>query len=112
MLASVPLMLEYEAVLTRPDQLVKAGITAKEANILLDTQAAVAEPITLWFHWRPQLQDPADEIVLETAVNGRADRMATFNLRHLGKATAAFGIQTARPGDIWRELQGAKYEKK
>jgi len=104
MLASVPLMLEYEAVLTRPDQLEETGMTTKEANILLDALAALAEPVTLWFHWRPQLQDPADEMVLETAVNGHADRLVTFNLRHLGKATAVFGIHAARPGDIWREL--------
>lgn len=112
MLVSVPLMLEYEAVLTRADQLDKIGVTVQEVNVVLDALAAVAEPIALRFLWRPRLKDPADEMVLETAVNGGADRLATFNMRHLGEAAMAFGICAAPPGRIWREIRGAKDEKK
>jgi putative PIN family toxin of toxin-antitoxin system len=72
LLMSVPLMLEYEAVLPRPEQLEHMGLTAQDTNALLDAIAEVIEPVTLRFLWRPQLQDPGDEIVLETAVNGRA----------------------------------------
>jgi putative PIN family toxin of toxin-antitoxin system len=106
LLSSVPLMLEYEAVLMRPEQLAHTGLTAAEANAVLDALAAVIEPVSLRFLWRPQLQDPADEMVLETAVNGCADRLATFNLRHLAHAAARFGIRAAQPGKIWREIRG------
>src|SRR5437879_5337186 len=82
LLVSVPLMLEYETGLTLPEQLAHTGLTAAETNAVLDALAAVIEPVSLRFLWRPQLQDPADEMVLETAVNSRADRLATFNLRH------------------------------
>ena len=34
--------------------------------------AAVAQPVRLRFLWRPMLKDPADEMVLDTAVNGQA----------------------------------------
>ena len=34
--------------------------------------AAAAKPVALRFLWRPLLTDPADEMVLETAVNGAA----------------------------------------
>jgi predicted nucleic acid-binding protein len=47
LLASVPLMLEYEAVLTRPDQLNKTGLTVEETNVVVDTLASVMEPVTL-----------------------------------------------------------------
>jgi hypothetical protein len=30
--------------------------------------------------WRPQLADPADELVLEAAVNGRASAIVTHNV--------------------------------
>lgn len=111
-LASVPLMLEYEAVLTRPGQLEETGLTVEETNAVLDAVAAVAEPVTLRFMWRPQLKDPADEMVLDTAVNGYAGLLATFNARHLSGAALRFGIRAKQPGEIWREIQGAKYEKK
>lgn len=105
-LASVPLMLEYEAVLKRPEHLTAAGITAADANTVLDALAKVAEPVRLAFLWRPRLRDPADEMVLETAVNGAADYLVTFNLKHLGQAARAFGIRAVNPSEVWRALQG------
>ena len=43
MLASVPLMLEYEAVLTRPEHLEAIGLRAEEIYDVLDALAAVIE---------------------------------------------------------------------
>ena len=111
MLVSVPLMLEYESVLTRPEQLKETGLTSDETNSVLDALAAVIVPVRLRFLWRPRLKDPADEMVLETAVNGRADCLVTFNLRHLGEAAQEFGIRATPPGAIWREIKGARYDK-
>jgi putative PIN family toxin of toxin-antitoxin system len=103
-IASVPLMIEYEAVLTRPHQLEATGLSIEETNTILDALAAVAVPIHLWFLWRPQLEDPADEMVLETAVNGCADRLVTFNLHHFKSVAAAFGIRAVTPPEAWREV--------
>lgn len=111
-LVSVPLMLEYEAVLTRPELLGETGLTAGEVNAVLDALAAVIEPVRLRFLWRPRLKDPADEMVLETAVNGRAGCLVTFNVRHLGEAAKAFGIRVSLPGEIWREIKEGRHEKK
>lgn len=72
MLVSVPLMLECEAVLTRPEHLDASGLCGEDIGVLLDAVARVAEPIRLAFLWRPALPDPDDDMVLETAVNGRA----------------------------------------
>jgi predicted nucleic acid-binding protein len=68
--------------------------------------------VNLRFLWRPRLKDPADEMVLDTVVNGHADRLVTFNVRHLGEAAAEFGIHTGPPGEILREIRGVKHEKK
>ena len=48
------------------------------------------------------LRDPGDEMVLETAVNGRADLLVTFNLRHLAAAGRRFGIAVEVPSQAWK----------
>jgi predicted nucleic acid-binding protein len=110
LLASVPLIIEYEAVLTRPEHLAESGLTSREVSEVLDALVKVSTQVHLRFLWRPRLKDPADEMILETAVNGRADRLVTFNLRHLSSAAREFGIRAAVPRDVWRE--GRKYEAK
>ena len=110
MLVSVPLVLEYEAVLTRPQLVKDAAMTIGEVGSILDAILSVAVPVEMRFLWRPQLKDPSDEMVLETAVNGSADYLATFNLRHLREAAALFGIKAALPGQIRRKIR-SEYEK-
>ncbi|MBI1790081.1 MAG: putative toxin-antitoxin system toxin component, PIN family [Acidobacteria bacterium] len=105
MLVSVPLMLEYEAVLTRAEHLAAVGVTLPDVHAILDALAAVLEPVRLLFLWRPMLKDPGDEMVLETAINGGADRLVTFNLRHLGEAARGLGIRAITPGEAWREFK-------
>ena len=109
-IASVPLIIEYEAVLTRPEHLEASGLTSRQMNAVLDALVKVSIPVPFWFLWRPRLKDPADEVVLETAVNGEADWLVTFNVRHLADAAREFGIRVMRPRDAWREIQ--KHEKK
>src|SRR5690348_10925827 len=58
LLLSVPLMLEYESVLTRSEHLVASGLTAAEVGKVLDNVAAIARPVRLAFRWRPRLSDP------------------------------------------------------
>jgi len=38
------------------------------------------EPVEVHFQWRPQSRDPNDEMVLEAAINGRADALVTYNV--------------------------------
>jgi predicted nucleic acid-binding protein len=58
---------------------------------------AMAEPVKIHFLWRPQLRDPVDEMILETAVNGRADGLVTFNVRDFGTVPERFGIEVMIP---------------
>jgi predicted nucleic acid-binding protein len=110
LLASVPLMIEYEAVLTRPEHLLAIGLGVGEVNAVLDAVAKIAIPVALRFLWRPRLKDPADEMVLETAVNGNADWLVTFNKRHFGDGARDFGIPVGRPVEAWKQV--LRHEKK
>ncbi len=109
---SVPLVLEYEAVLKRAEHLSVIGLETNELDAVLDALVAVGEPIQLRFHWRPTLKDPSDEMVLQTAVNGGADRLVTFNVKHLREGALRFGLHVGPPGETWKELQKGSHEKK
>ena len=102
--ATVGMMIEYEAVLSRPEQLAATGLTFHEVGCFLDGLATLIVPVRPHFLWRPQLRDPNDEMVLEAAVNGGAGRIATFNLADYLPAATRFGIGVQRPGDILRRL--------
>lgn len=104
LLANVALVLEYEAVCLREDHLQAAGLDAATARAFVDALAALAEPVDSHFVWRPQLRDPSDEMVLEAAVNGRADGIVSFNRRDFGAAPARFGIALWLPRDAFRKV--------
>src|SRR5271154_163071 len=81
LLLSVPLMLEYESVLTRPEHLAASGASREDVGAVLDELASIGKRVELLIRVRPMLPDPNDEMVLETAINGRADAIITFNER-------------------------------
>lgn len=102
--ANVSMMLEYESVLKEPDHLRAAGFTAEEIDQFLDSLALLIIPVPSFYLWRPALRDPADEHVLEAAINGRADAVVTFNTRHFAQPARRFGIELLRPGEALRRL--------
>lgn len=104
LLANVALVLEYEAVCLRDDHLPAAGLDAVAGLAFVDALAALAEPVASHFVWRPQLRDPSDEMVLEAAVNGRADVIVSFNRRDFGAAPSRFGIAVWLPRDAFRKV--------
>ena len=104
LVANVALVLEYEAICSRAEHQAAAGLTAGQVVTFVDAVAALVEPAQSHFIWRPQLKDPADEMVLEAAVNGRADAIVTFNRRDYGNVPARFGIKLLLPKDALKEV--------
>lgn len=103
--ANVSMMLEYEAVLKRPENLLAAGLSVKDIDDFLNSLAMLVVPVPSFFLWRPVLRDPADEHVLEAAINGQADAIVTFNVRHFAPAAGRFRLQVLRPGEVLRRLE-------
>lgn len=108
LLLSVPLVLEYEAICSAPAQRIASGLDASEVSAIVSALCAVAEPVESRFLWRPQLRDPADEMVLEAAVNGRADALVTFNRRDFGEVPATFGIELLSPQQVLHRIRGSR----
>ncbi|MFM7705378.1 MAG: putative toxin-antitoxin system toxin component, PIN family [Rubrivivax sp.] len=105
LLANVALALEYEATCSRAEHQLAAGLTQAEVRIFLDAVIAMAEPVETHFLWRPLLRDPSDELVLEAAVNGRAQAIVTFNQRDFGLAPRRFGIEVLSPPDALSRIR-------
>ncbi len=97
---SVALALQYEAVLMRPEQLAASGASEQQIGRLLDALCAVCRQVEISFLWRPILRDADDEMVLEAAINGGANRLLTFNERDFAGADR-LGITIERPGPAW-----------
>jgi putative PIN family toxin of toxin-antitoxin system len=104
LLANVALILEYEAVCKRKQHLSAAGMDIAQAGVFVDALAALAEPVDSHFIWRPQLKDPSDEMVLEAAVNGRAQAIVTFNRRDFGTVPERFGLRVLLPKDAFKRV--------
>jgi predicted nucleic acid-binding protein len=99
-LLSVALALEYETVCSQAEHRLASGLSDQEVEIFLTALIALAEPVKTHFLWRPQLRDAGDEMVLEAAVNGRADTLITFNVRDFGGAPSRLGIEVLLPREV------------
>jgi putative PIN family toxin of toxin-antitoxin system len=105
--ASVPMMLEYEAVMMRPEQRQAMRLSVEEVQRFLNGLAALLTPVVPYFLWRPRLRDPDDEMVLEAAVNGGAEAIVTFNTRDFLPGTTQFNLEVLTPGEaLWQLRRG------
>jgi putative PIN family toxin of toxin-antitoxin system len=104
-LISTPLLYEYEDVLKRSQHRHAVEAVAGGADGFLAALASASEAVEIYYRWRPQVRDPADEMVLETAINGRADALVTHNLRDFGTAGKTFGILVIPPGDALKRCR-------
>lgn len=73
--------------------------------VLVDYMCTIGDLREIYFLWRPFLRDPADEMVLEVAVEARAEAIVTHNLRNFAGVEERFGIRVMTPGSFLRELR-------
>lgn len=104
-LVTTALFLEYEDVLLRPEHRLVTGMSERGVERALAALAGAAEPVEVHFRWRPQLRDPADELVLEAAVNGRAEALVTHNLRRFETAAKRFQLRVLTPQQCLQEIK-------
>jgi putative PIN family toxin of toxin-antitoxin system len=91
---SVPLVLEYEAVLVRERHAL--NITAEEVSAMVDAMCRLSQWHKIYYLWRPVLPDEKDEMILELAVKAGSASIITYNARDF-KEAARFGIDIMTP---------------
>lgn len=89
---SVPLVLEYEDVLSRPE----LSLSPEDARDVVDYLCTIGNRHQVYFLWRPYLNDPSDDMVLELAVTAGCRYIVTFNERDF-RDIQRFGLQAIRP---------------
>ena len=102
MALSVPLALEYEAVLRRHAR--ELRLARDEADGLVDYLCEVGYRQTIHFLWPPTLTDPRDEFILELAVAADCHAIVTHNVRDFAGANR-FAVQIITPGGFLVALE-------
>ena len=78
-LQHVPLYLEYEDVLMRPETRRRCPLRPAEQTQLFDAFLAATELVTVYYRWRPNLRDEGDSHVVELAVAAGDAPIVTYN---------------------------------
>jgi putative PIN family toxin of toxin-antitoxin system len=104
-LISNPLVLEYEAVLSRPEHLRASGLGISEVGALIDQICSAGIEVRMTQSWRPKLPDPDDEMVLGTAINGKANAIVTFNRADFVGIQEEFAIEVLSPMDGLKRME-------
>lgn len=95
---SVALYLEWQAVLSRQEHL-PPGMTADNAFGFLRYLAAQAHLQDIHYLWRPFLNDPDDDMVLELAVAAGCPYIVTHNVADFRRASE-LGVVAIKPRDF------------
>ena len=98
---SVPLILEYESAAKRISK--SLGITYSDIDDILDYICHIASHHKIYYLWRPFLRDPADDMVLEVAVESESDFIVTHNIRDF-IGIEQFGIEAITPKQLLEKI--------
>lgn len=99
---SVPLVLEYEEVLLRKQSTI--NFTDKELGQILDYLCRIANLHEVHFLWRPILNDPKDDMILDLAVRANCRHIVTYNTRDFSGVNQ-FGIQVVTAQEFLKAIE-------
>lgn len=98
------LFLEYEAVMTRETLFTTYHLTKGEREALLDAFLSVCHWQKVYYAWRPNLPDEADNHLVELAIAGGATAIVTYNIQDFERAELHFpGLRIIRPAALLSE---------
>ena len=84
------LFTEYEDVLARSTLFSRSRLTAAERAELFDIFIAHCQWTRIYFGWRPNLRDEADNHLIELALAGGASYIITRNVRDVAAMELKF----------------------
>lgn len=104
------LFLEYESLLARDDLFVGCLLSLAEREALFDAFLNVCHWVDIYYAWRPNLRDKADNHLIELAVAGGATRLVTKNLRDFRNAELIFpGVKVISPEEFIQEVRRCRH---
>lgn len=106
---SLAVYLEWQAVLTRPENL-PAGATLDDALDFLAYLASHAHLQEIYFAWRPFLNDPSDDLVLELAFAANCQYIVTHNTRDF-VGSERLGVIAVTPRDFLKLIRRNFHER-
>jgi putative PIN family toxin of toxin-antitoxin system len=96
---------EYRDVALRAEHLNASCKTEEETTLLLDVLEALAEPVLIVVRRAPLSQDANDDMVLEVAINGRADAIVTNNTKHFREPAKRFRLEVMTPAELLNKFR-------
>jgi len=104
-LMGTALLAEYEDVMGRAALFEGCRLSPGERDELLDVFLSCCEWTRVYYLWRPNLRDEADNYLVELAVAGAAECIVTYNLRDLSPMELRFpGLRVVTPEDFLKEI--------
>ena len=104
LLVSVPLVVEYESVLKRSEQITASGLSISQVEDVLAAILRSAIEIDLGPYVEPASVDITDNHVLSLAQYGAADAIVSFNTRHFVTPARLLGVNLHTPVEALRAL--------
>jgi putative PIN family toxin of toxin-antitoxin system len=99
------LFLEFEDVLGRDHLFRSSPLSRRERYELFQAFLSVCQWVHVYFTWRPNLPDEADNHIVELAVAGGATLIVTNNVRDFRRGELRFpGLRIVTPSEILGEL--------
>jgi putative PIN family toxin of toxin-antitoxin system len=100
----VALFAEYESVFLRGAAMAKCPLSGQERQAFLEAFLSVCEWVKVYFLWRPNLPDEADNHLVELATAGAAGTIVTRNVRDLVRGELNFpGLQILTPAQFLKK---------
>ncbi len=108
-LMGAALFAEYEDLTARRSLFVNCPLNEGQRNELLDAFLSVCQWSSVYFLWRPNLRDEADNHLVELAAAGGAKVIVTHNVRDFaGEHMEFLGISPITPGEFLNALEAKR----
>ena len=89
-LMGTALFLEYESILSRSEVMARCRLPKADIEALLAALMSVSEWVRVYYLWRPNLNDEADNHLIELAIAGNAEAIVTQNVKDFQRAELLF----------------------
>ena len=99
---SVPLVMEYEAILKK--KLVPHLYSEEDIDDVINYLCSIAIHTKIYYLWRPYLKDAFDDHVLEVAMSANVSYIVTYNIKNFEKASC-MGITPIEPVAFLKMLE-------